>query len=39
MEADVFTAALEKSRKEKAALKDLAAGRLATDVFKSYGIF
>jgi regulator of RNase E activity RraA len=39
MEADVITAALEKSRKEKNALKDLAAGRLACDVFKAYGIF
>ena len=39
MEADVITAALEKSRKEKTAIKDLAAGRLAVDVFKAYGIF
>ena len=39
MEADVITAALEKSRKEKTAIKDLASGRLATDVFKAYGIF
>jgi regulator of RNase E activity RraA len=39
MEADVIGAALEKSRKEKTAIKDLATGRLATDVFKAYGIF
>lgn len=39
MEADVITAALEKSRKEKTAIRDLAAGRLAVDVFKAYGIF
>ncbi len=39
MEADVISAALEKSRKEKSALKDLAAGRLASEVFKAYGIF
>jgi len=39
MEADVITAALEKSRKEKTAIHDLAAGRLATEVFKAYGIF
>ena len=39
LEADVITAALEKSRKERTALKDLASGRLAADVFKSYGIF
>jgi regulator of RNase E activity RraA len=39
LEADVITAALEKSRKEKTAIKDLASGRLATDVFKAYGIF
>jgi len=38
-EPEVITAALEKSRKEKVALKDLAAGRLATEVFRSYGIF
>lgn len=39
MEADVITAALEKSRKEKTAIKDLAAGRRAIEVFKAYGIF
>jgi regulator of RNase E activity RraA len=39
MEADVISAALEKSRKEKTAINDLAAGRLAADVFKAYGIF
>ena len=32
-------AALESSRQEKIALKDLASGRLATEVFKSYGFF
>jgi regulator of RNase E activity RraA len=39
MEAEVINAALEKSRKEKTAIKDLAGGRLATDVFKAYGFF
>lgn len=39
VETDVITTALEKSRKEKTAIKDLAAGRLAVDVFKAYGIF
>jgi regulator of RNase E activity RraA len=39
MEADVVSAALEKSRKEKNAIKDLSSGRLANDVFKAYGIF
>lgn len=39
MEAEVVTAALEKSRKEKTAIKDLAAGRMASEVFKAYGIF
>lgn len=39
MEAEVITTALEKSRKEKTAMQDLAAGRLAVDVFKAYGIF
>lgn len=39
MEADVVTAALQKSRKEKNARKDLAGGRLASEVFKAYGIF
>jgi regulator of RNase E activity RraA len=39
IEGDVITAALEKSRKEKTAIKDLTSGRLATDVFKAYGIF
>jgi len=39
MEADVITSALEKSRKEKTAIIDLANGQPATKVFKSYGIF
>jgi regulator of RNase E activity RraA len=39
MEADVISAALEKARKEKTAIKDLAGGRMATDVFRAYGIF
>jgi regulator of RNase E activity RraA len=39
IEADVISAALEKSRKEKTAIRDLAGGRPATDVFKAYGIF
>jgi len=39
MEADIISDALEKSRKEKTALKDLAEGRMAVDVFKYYGIF
>ncbi len=38
-ESDVISAALEKSRQEKTAIKDLAAGRLASEVFKAYGIF
>ena len=39
LEADVISGALEKSRKEKNALKDLAGGSRATEVFKTYGIF
>jgi regulator of RNase E activity RraA len=39
LEAAVVTAALEKSRQEKTALKDLAAGRPAAEVFTAYGIF
>ncbi len=39
MEEDVINAALEKSRKEKTAKKELAGGRLAAEVFKAYGIF
>jgi regulator of RNase E activity RraA len=39
MEKDVVSAALEKSRKESAAKKELARGRSAAEVFKSYGIF
>jgi regulator of RNase E activity RraA len=38
-ETEVVSAALEKSRKEKTAKKDLAEGRLAADVFKAYGMF
>jgi regulator of RNase E activity RraA len=39
LEVEVISEALEKSRKEKTAKKDLARGRLATEVFKEYGIF
>jgi regulator of RNase E activity RraA len=39
METEVVSAALEKARKEKTAKRDLAAGCLAVDVFKAYGIF
>lgn len=39
IEVDVINEALKKSRKEKTAIKELAAGRLAVEVFKSYGIF
>ncbi len=39
VEEDVISGALERSRKEKTAIYDLAAGRLATEVFKAYGIF
>lgn len=39
MEADVINTALQKSRKEKTAKRDLAQGRLSVDVFKEYGIF
>lgn len=38
MEADVIAEALERSRKEKTAKHDLAQGRLATEVFREYGI-
>lgn len=39
VEANVITAALEKSRQERTAVKDLAAGRSATEVYRAYGIF
>lgn len=39
LEVEVIMGALEKSRKEKTALQDLARGRMATEVFKHYGIF
>ena len=39
MEADVISAALEKSRKEKSAIEDLLGGRTAVDVFKAHGVF
>jgi regulator of RNase E activity RraA len=38
MEVDIISDALERSRKEKKAKQELAEGRLATDVFKKYGI-
>lgn len=38
IEAEVLSAALERSRKEKKAKQDLAEGKLATDVFRKYGI-
>ena len=39
LEADVISGALEKSRKEKSAIKDLMVGRSAIDVFKTHGVF
>jgi len=39
MESDAISAALEKSRKEKTALRDLAAGRRSAEVFKAHGVF
>jgi regulator of RNase E activity RraA len=39
LEVEVVSEALQKSRKEKTAKKDLAGGRLATEVFREYGIF
>jgi len=39
LECEVISGALEKSRKEKTALQDLAKGRLAAQVFKEHGIF
>ncbi len=39
LENEVISEALERSRKEKLAKRDLAAGRLATQVFREYGIF
>lgn len=38
IEVDIISEALERSRKEKKARQELAEGRLATDVFKKYGI-
>jgi regulator of RNase E activity RraA len=39
VEAEVMSEALERSRKEKTAKDDLAQGKLATEVFREYGIF
>ena len=39
LEAEVIREALQKCRKEKTAKSDLANGRLATEVFREYGIF
>lgn len=38
LEVEVISEALERSRKERKAHRDLARGRLATDVFREYGI-
>jgi len=38
LEVEVISKSLERSRKEKTAKDDLARGRLATEVFKEYGI-
>jgi regulator of RNase E activity RraA len=38
IEADVVAEALKRSRKEKKAKQDLAEGKLATEVFRKYGI-
>lgn len=39
IEVEVISEALERSRKERSAQRELANGRMATDVFKEYGIF
>lgn len=38
IEAEVVTEALERSREEKKAKQELAEGKLATEVFRTYGI-
>jgi regulator of RNase E activity RraA len=39
LEVEVISEALERSRKERSAKGELAKGRMATEVFKEYGIF
>src|SRR5579875_546152 len=39
IETDVITQALDRARKDKTAKHDLAQGKLATEVFRKYGIF
>jgi len=39
LEAEVISEALERSRQERSAKGELAKGRMATEVFKEYGIF
>jgi len=39
VEEEVITGALQRARKERGALKDLAAGRASLEVFKTHGVF